>query len=183
VSRPELIGGTDRRAIVLADPDPTWPARFEAERTRIAAALGDVAARIDHIGSTAVPGLVAKPIVDVQVSVGEVEDEAAFLPALEAAGYVLRVREPGHRMLRTPALDVHVHLCPAGGAWERRHLLFRDRLRADAADRERYAAAKRALAAREWPDMNAYADAKSAVVADISARAETWAAATGWRVG
>ena len=169
--RVELIGGVERRAIVLVEPDPAWPARFERERARIAAALGDGALRIDHIGSTAVPGLVAKPIVDVQVTVPDVEDEAAYVPALVAAGYVLRVREPGHRMLRPPALDVHVHLCDPHSDWGERHRRFRDRLRASDADRERYAAVKRELAAQEWPDMNAYADAKSAVVAEILGRA------------
>lgn len=173
----ELIGGVERRAIALVPPDDDgWPRRFAAERTRIAAALGAVAIRIDHIGSTAVPGLSAKPIVDIDVSVPDVEDEAAYVPLLGAAGYELRVREPGHRMLRTPARDVHVHVCTTGSDWERRHLLFRDRLRRDTADREAYATLKRELATREWPDMNAYADAKGPLIDAILARAEASAA-------
>jgi GrpB-like predicted nucleotidyltransferase (UPF0157 family) len=83
-------------------------------------------------------------------------------------------------MLRTPDVDVHVHVCPAGGEWERRHLLFRDWLRVDAADRQRYAAAKRQLARRDWPDMNAYADAKTMVIQQITVRAEQWACLTSW---
>jgi GrpB-like predicted nucleotidyltransferase (UPF0157 family) len=176
----ELIGGRERRPIVLAPYDPQWAVRFERERRRIAAALGPGALRVDHIGSTAVVGLIAKPIVDIDVSVADVENEAAYLPALEGAGYRLRVREPGHRMLRTPELDVHVHVCSAQSDWERRHLLFRDWRCRDADDRERYGAAKRELALRDWPDVNAYADAKSEIVEEITARAERWAAETRW---
>src|SRR5579884_2135462 len=97
----ELIGGPERRRIVIADYDPDWPARFRREQRRIAAALGPTAVRIDHIGSTAVPGLAAKPIIDIDVSVRDVEDETSYSTALEQAGYVLRVRERGHRMFRT----------------------------------------------------------------------------------
>jgi GrpB-like predicted nucleotidyltransferase (UPF0157 family) len=166
-----LIGGRERRAVVIAEPDPAWPARFARERERIAAALGAAALRIEHIGSTAVPGLPAKPIVDVLVEVADAEDEPAFVPALERAGYVLRVREPGHRMLRTPELDVHVHVWTAGGEEARRHLAFRDRLRASDADRAAYAALKRELAAREWDDINHYAEAKGPLIREIEARA------------
>ena len=176
----ELIGGREHRPIVLVRYDPEWAARFERERRRISAALGSRALRIDHIGSTAVVGLVAKPIVDIDVSVADVEDEAVYLPALESAGYRLRVREPGHRMLRTPELDVHVHVCAAGSDWQRRHLLFRDWLRREVEDRERYGAVKRELAGRDWSDMNAYADAKSSSIEEIIARAERWAAETRW---
>jgi GrpB-like predicted nucleotidyltransferase (UPF0157 family) len=178
----ELIGGPERREIRVVPWEAAWQVAFELQRRRIAGALGDRALRIDHIGSTAVPGLPAKPIVDIDLSVADPDDEAAWLPALEDAGYVLRVREPGHRMVRTPERDVHVHVCATGSDWERRHLLFRDRLRADADDREAYAAVKVELAAREWADMNDYAAAKSEVVAMITERAERWAAATGWRV-
>lgn len=180
MSEVQLIGGPERRVIGLVAHDPAWTRRFQAERDRIERALGRAARRIDHIGSTAVAGLVAKPIVDIVVGVDDPDDEPAYRPALERAGYRLRVREPGHRMLRTADLGVHVHVCAAGGPWERRHLLFRDRLRADAADRARYAAVKRALAQREWTDMNAYAEAKSDVIAQITARAEAWARSSGW---
>lgn len=167
----ELVGGVEHREIVLVPHDPAWARRFAAEQARIRAALGPGALRVDHVGSTAVAGLVAKPIVDVDVSVADVEDEPAYLPALLAAGYELRVRETGHRLVRTPARDVHVHVCSAGSAWERDHLAFRDRLRASASDRAAYAALKQELAARDWPDMNAYAEAKGALIAEILARA------------
>ena len=179
-NRVQLLGGRERRPIELVPYNAAWPGRFAQERTRIGAALGAAAERIDHIGSTAVPGLVAKPIVDVQVSVADADEEGAYLGSLEQAAYVLRVREPGHRMFRTPMLDVHVHICAGGGEWERRHLLFRDWLRLERADAERYAEAKRALAAREWPDMNEYANAKTVIVNDILSRAEVWAEATSW---
>ena len=171
-----LIGGREARPVVIVDYDPAWPERFEAQRARIAAALHDVE-RIEHIGSTSVPGLPAKPIIDiVLVPVGLIDHAVA---PLEAAGYQLRVREPGHRMLRTPNRDVHVHL------WEERsevhrHLLFRDYLREHPDDCDLYAAAKRDLATREWGDMNDYADAKSPAITDITGRADAWADATGW---
>jgi GrpB-like predicted nucleotidyltransferase (UPF0157 family) len=167
----ELIGGRERRKIVIVEPDPAWPVRFRAERERIAAALGPRALRIEHIGSTSVPGLAAKPIVDLQVTVADPDDEPAFVPALEAAGYVLRVREPGHRMLRTPELDVHVHVWRDGDPAADRDLAFRDRLRASAEDRDAYERLKRELATRDWEHMNAYADAKGPLIEAILARA------------
>ncbi|MEH3033843.1 MAG: GrpB family protein [Aeromicrobium erythreum] len=176
-----LVGGPERRWIALAEPDPTWPDRFRVERDTVVAALRDRALRVDHIGSTSVPGLAAKPIVDLDLSVADPDDEDAYLPDLLAAGYVLRVREPGHRMVRRPTLDVHVHVCAAGSDWERRHLLFRDHLRAHPDDRALYEQVKRGLAGREWADTNDYADAKSEVIQAITARAEAWAAVTGWR--
>jgi hypothetical protein len=126
VNAAEIVGGPEKRTIVIVDPDPAWVRRFDAERERIVGALGPVAVRVDHIGSTAIPGLAAKPVVDIQVSVPEVEHEDSYVPGLVRAGYELRVRESGHRMLRTPERDTHVHVCDHGGAWERRHLLFRD---------------------------------------------------------
>ena len=166
-----LIGGPERRFIELVEHDPAWAGRFERERARIRAALGDRALRIDHVGSTAVPGLAAKPIVDIDVSVADPDDEDAVVPDLLAAGYVLRVRKPGHLMVRTPARDVHVHVCAAGGTWESRHLVFRDWLREHPEDRRRYEDVKRSLAGREWADMNDYADAKTDVIAAIMDRA------------
>ncbi len=157
----ELIGGVEKREIRIVAYDQRWPARFAEERARIVAALGRRARRIEHIGSTAVPGLPAKPIIDIDLSVEDPDDESAYLGALEAAGYHLRVREPGHRMVRSAALDVHVHVCAIGSDWEARHVLFRDWLRAHPADADDYARLKLQLAQRDWPDMNAYAAAKS----------------------
>jgi GrpB-like predicted nucleotidyltransferase (UPF0157 family) len=172
----ELIGGPEKRSIVLVDYDPSWPRRFDEHRARIGAALGSHAIRIEHVGSTAIPGLRAKPIIDIQLSVEDVEDEARYVPALKAVGYSLRVREPGHRMLRIADV-AHVHVCSAGSAWEQRHVLFRDWLRRDSADRDRYGEAKRDLAGRDWETMNHYADAKSDVIAEIMIRAERWSQA------
>ena len=166
-----LVGGRERRPIVIVDYDPGWPARFEHERQRITKALGASATRIEHIGSTAVPGLAAKPIIDVLVTVTDPDDEAAFAPRLQAAGYELRVREPGHRMLRTPERDVHVHVLRDGDEEVARHLVFRDRLRSSPDDRAEYERLKRTLAAHEWDDMNHYAEAKSPLIEAILARA------------
>ncbi|NHD16449.1 MULTISPECIES: GrpB family protein [unclassified Actinopolyspora] len=168
----ELIGGVEQRDIRIVEYDPAWPERFRAEHERIATALGTTARRIEHVGSTAVPGLAAKPVVDIGVSVPDVTAEATYLGPLQRAGYRLRVREPGHRMLRTPARDVHVHVYDVGSDWERQHLLFRDWLRRDESDRARYARLKCELAGREWTDMNAYAAAKGPLIGEILARAE-----------
>jgi GrpB-like predicted nucleotidyltransferase (UPF0157 family) len=179
----ELIGGIEKRDIVVVGYDPSWPGRFAAERQRILDALGPTARRVEHVGSTSVPGLAAKPIIDVDLSVPDPDDEPAYLPALERVGYHLRVRQPGHRMVRTANLDVHVHICGEGSEWERRHLLFRDWLRSDGADRDAYAALKRELARRAWSDMNAYADAKGVLIGEITARAEAWAKRVDWHPG
>jgi len=166
-----LIGGRERREIVIVDYDPSWPMRFEREHDRLQLALGELALQIEHIGSTAVPGLAAKPIIDVLVAVADPEADDAVVPPLEAAGYELRVREPGHRMLRTRERDVHVHVWPAGTDEIARLLAFRDHLRRARADRLAYERVKRELAARDWSDMNEYADAKGPLIEQILARA------------
>jgi GrpB-like predicted nucleotidyltransferase (UPF0157 family) len=161
-----LVGGREERTVELAAYREDWPVRYEAERERVAGALGDTARRIEHIGSTAVSGLAAKPVVDILVAVDDPDEESSYLPALEAVGYVLRVREPEHRMFRTPNRDVHVHNWRSGGDDERRLLLFRDRLRSSAEARTRYEEAKRSLAGR-YRDVDYYAEAKSTVIEDI----------------
>lgn len=169
-----IIGELERRAIVIADYDPEWPRRFGRERARIIAALGPAALSVEHVGSTSVPGLAAKPIVDVLLVVEDAGDEDAYLPALEKAGYVLRVREPDweeHRMVRTPEKDVHVHVFSPDSGEVERLLLLRDHLRDDEVDRERYAGTKRELASKDWPSMQHYADAKTGIIEDILARA------------
>ncbi|HXZ63036.1 MAG TPA: GrpB family protein [Acidimicrobiales bacterium] len=176
-----LVGGREARPVVLAGPDPRWPHVYEHHRRALAGLLGDRARRIDHVGSTAVPGLAAKTIVDIQLTVEEPEDDE-LVALLEAARYPLRVREPGHRMFRTPDGAVQVHVWRAGSDDERRHVLFRDWLRRDPDDRVRYEATKRALAARRWRDTNYYAEAKGPVIREIMARAERWAATSGWRL-
>lgn len=175
-----LIGRVEKRIIAVVDYDAAWPRHFEVERDRIDQALADVPHRVVHVGSTTVMGLSAKPMVDLLLSVSDVEEEGSYLSALQSAGYVLRVRERTHRMLRTPALDVHVHVCSIGSEWERRHPLFRDWLRESESDRAKYAEVKEALAREDWLSMNHYADAKSGVIHEITTRAEKWAAMTGW---
>ena len=163
---PVLIGGREKRAVVLEQSDPDWPRRFDTERRRIVDALGARVRGIDHVGSTAVPGLAAKPVVDIVVALDDPLDDE-IKAALERAGYEHRVEEPDHRMFRTPQRDVHVHLWESGSAEIGRLLAFRDRLRSDDDARRRYQEVKRELAGREWDDMNDYAAAKSAIIAEI----------------
>ena len=167
-----LIGGVEKRDIKIADYDPDWPNKFEKHAKIIAGAIGGSLLCIEHIGSTSVPGLAAKPIIDILVVVPNSANESAYLPQLEAVGYVLRVREPNwneHRMFRTVNKDVHIHIYSAGCVEIQRNLAFRDRLRSNAEDRRRYEHVKRELAAKEWPDMNAYAQAKTEVIESIIA--------------
>ena len=167
-----LIGGLEKREIKIADYDPDWPKKFETHAKIITDALGGFALRVEHIGSTSVPGLAAKPVIDILVVVSDSTDESAYLPQLEAAGYVLRVREPDwneHRMFRTPEHDVHIHIYSAGCPEIQRNLTFRDRLRRNTDDRSRYEQTKRELAAKDWSDMNAYADAKTEMIESIIA--------------
>ena len=169
-----LIGGREPANIVVSDYDVAWPARFQALADRVKGALGDQVRRLEHIGSTSVPGLAAKPIIDMLLIVDDVEDEAAFVPPLVAAGFELRVREPDHRMFRTPQRDMHLHVYAPGRAEERDYLDLRDWLRVSTEDRTRYETVKRHLAQQHWDDMNDYADAKTDVVLDILTRARTW---------
>lgn len=167
----ELIGGVEKRELVIVDYDPRWPDDFEQHAARIRSWLDDVAVDVEHIGSTSVPGLAAKPIIDILVTVPDITSEDDYVLPLVAAGYELRVREPGHRMLRTPALDVHVHVLEPSHAEGHDQLLFRDHLRTVPEDRDLYESTKRQLIQRDWPDMNAYADAKSDVITTIKNRA------------
>ncbi len=167
----ELVGGVEKRELVIDDYDPEWPARYAEQETRIREAVGGAATGVEHIGSTAVPGLAAKPIIDILVTVPDITAEEDYLDPLVGAGFELRVREPGHRLVRTPARDVHVHILETGDPAAHDYLLLRDHLRSDAADRELYESTKRALTARAWPDMNAYADAKTEVIEAIKRRA------------
>ena len=165
--REVIIGEIEPRKVVVVDYDPAWPERYRREEAKIRAALGGAALSVEHIGSTSVPGRAAPPLVDILL-------EASYLPALEEADYVLRVREPDldeHRMLRTPEKDVHVHVYSAGSPEIGRYLLLRERMRKDEGDRELYARTKCELASKEWPSMDHYADAKTEVIEGILARA------------
>ena len=184
----EVTEGSERRAepIEVVAYDPEWATRFESWRRRLAEALGDNAVRIEHVGSTAVPGLDAKPTVDIQASVARLDDEDAYVHRLESVGLQLRSRDSEHRYFRPHAdrpRDVHIHVCEAGSDWEREHLLFRDYLRAHPADRDAYAANKRTAGIRWRDDRIAYTDAKSEVILPVLERAEAWARSTGWRLG
>ena len=160
--------------IVLVDYDDAWPLRFEREAKRIRAALGVRALLVEHAGSTAVPGLAAKPIIDVVLAVPDSSDEDAYVPALEAEGYALRIREPEwyeHRVLKKADPSVNLHVFSAGCEEIDRMLAFRDHLRTNEADRELYERTKRELASRHWAYVQDYADAKSEVVEEIITRA------------
>jgi GrpB-like predicted nucleotidyltransferase (UPF0157 family) len=168
-----LIGGVEKREIVIAPYDPAWPTIYQRHANVLRQALGATLLRVEHIGSTAVPGLAAKPIVDLLAVVPDSANEADYAPRLEAAGYVLRVREPSfheHRMFRTPERDVHVHVYGPASPEIGRNLAFRDRLRNNADARRRYEAVKRTLASQEWSDVNEYALAKTEIIESILAQ-------------
>jgi GrpB-like predicted nucleotidyltransferase (UPF0157 family) len=170
-----LVGGAlpATGPVVLADADPAWPQQFAREAARIRGAVGDRVLAVEHVGSTSVPGLAAKPIIDILLVVQSSADEAAWLPPLEHAGYVLRVREPGwyeHRLLKGPDTNVNLHVLSACPEIDRM-LRFRDRLRTSDDDRALYERTKRELAARTWRYVQDYADAKAEVVKDILSRA------------
>ncbi|MCS5722900.1 GrpB family protein [Herbiconiux sp. CPCC 203407] len=173
VTQTEMVGGIEALEVSLHDADERWAEAYVEHRQRIREALADLGEEfgIEHIGSTAVPGLAAKPIVDIVVTVPDITAEEDYLGQLIAAGYELRVREPGHRLVRTPARDVHVHLYEHEHPAVADYLLLRDQLRADAADRALYENTKRALLERRWDDTNAYAEAKTAVIRQIKVRA------------
>ena len=167
----ELIGGPERLEVTLHDYDDRWRGAYLVHRSRITDALASTDVDIEHIGSTSVVGLAAKPIIDIVVAVDDITAEEDYLEPLLAVGYVLRVREPGHRLVRTPERDVHVHVYERTNPAVAEYLLLRDHLRTDADDRARYEDTKRALFEQEWADMNAYSDAKTDVIEAIKARA------------
>jgi GrpB-like predicted nucleotidyltransferase (UPF0157 family)/ubiquinone/menaquinone biosynthesis C-methylase UbiE len=160
--------------VTLAGYDPEWPRLFEREAERIRGVLGERVLVLEHVGSTSVPGLCAKPIVDILLEVPDSGDEDAYVPALEAAGYRLVIREPDwekHRCFKGPDTNINLHVYSPGNGQTPRYRLFRDRLRSHPEERELYAAKKRELAAREWKYIQNYADAKTEVVEEILARA------------
>jgi GrpB-like predicted nucleotidyltransferase (UPF0157 family) len=169
VSEPPRLTGP----VVIADYDPAWPALFEREAGRLRDVLGAEILLLEHVGSTSVPGLAAKPVIDILLVVADPADEGRYLPPLEQAGYRLVIREPGwheHRALKGPDTDINLHVHGPASPEIERHLRFRDHLRADDADRELYQRTKRELAARPWTYIQQYADAKSAVVEKILRR-------------
>jgi GrpB-like predicted nucleotidyltransferase (UPF0157 family) len=163
------------RPVEIHDYDPEWPQLYAREEARIRAALGDRVVRVEHAGSTSVPGLPAKPVIDIVLEVPDSTDESSYVPDLEGAGYKLAIREPEwfeHRMFKGPDTNVNLHVFTAPCDEVDRMLLLRDHLRTSAEDRELYAAAKRELATRDWKYVQQYADAKSDIVQKILSRAQ-----------
>ena len=161
--------------IQLVDYNPAWPRLFAREAERVRAALGDQVLLLEHVGSTSVPGLAAKPKIDMLLVVANTADEPAYVPALEAAGYQLHIREPDwyeHRLFKGPDTDINLHVFTIGCEEIERMVRFRNWLRAHDADRDLYQRTKQELAQREWKYTQNYADAKTAVVREIIARAQ-----------
>lgn len=174
--RAATIGEPDRLdgVIELKTYDPRWPVQYRVEAERVAAVLGAQALRVEHVGSTSVPGLAAKPIIDMLLVVADSSVEADYVPPMEDAGYTLRIREPEwyeHRLFKGPDANINLHVFSAGCPEIARMIDFRDHLRADAEDRELYQRTKRELAVRQWRYVQEYADAKTEVIEAIVARA------------
>jgi GrpB-like predicted nucleotidyltransferase (UPF0157 family) len=170
IGEPQRLDG----AIELRPYNETWPARYAVEAERVAGILGSRALRLEHVGSTSVPGLPAKPIIDMLLVVADSSDEPEYVPPMESSGYVLRIREPDwyqHRLFKGPDANINLHVFSAGCVEIDRMLRFREHLRSCAADRELYARTKHELATRRWSYVQEYADAKTDVVEAIIARA------------
>lgn len=180
-------------AVEIHDHDPRWAAQFADIGAALRGALGARARRIDHIGSTSVPGLAAKAIIDVQISVDDFDPFDELRDPIEELGLVWKPDNPDRNKrffrgrFRGPvtngAPDVNLHVRWAGSFSEQANLLFRDYLRTHDAARDRYAAFKRELATRRWETVNHYADAKTDVIWPITYEAYDWEQTTGWRVG
>lgn len=160
--------------VTLVDYDPAWPGMFQRQADRIGRTLGKRALRVEHVGSTSVPGLIAKPCIDILLVVDDAGDDEAYVPDLKAAGYVPRISEEhdgeAHRVFKGQEINLNLHVWSSGSAEVDRHLDFRDWLRNHPEDSDRYAHAKREIASREWKYMQDYADAKDDVVREITAR-------------
>ena len=160
--------------IHLAPYDPRWSSQFKQLANRVRAVIGDKVLLLEHVGSTSVPGLSAKPIIDIVLAVADSADESSYVPPLEGEGFVLRIREPNwfeHRLFKTPHTDGNLHVFSAGSEEICRMLAFRDWLRIHDEDRLRYEETKRVLVAKTWRHVQDYADAKSGFVREILARA------------
>jgi GrpB-like predicted nucleotidyltransferase (UPF0157 family) len=170
-------------AVRITDYDPAWPARADAELQRIGKALGEVAARLEHVGSTAVPGLAAKPILDLQLSVDAIEPRERYVGPLERLGYLFAPvpDSPDYHFFGKPPerpRTHHLHVCEVGSEHELRHVAVRDFLRTHADEAARYEALKRALVARYPQDRLAYIEGKDDYLAALERRALSWARRT-----
>lgn len=162
--------------IIIVEYDPNWPNLFEREANRIRSVLGSKALQIEHVGSTSVPGLCAKPIIDILLVVKNSADEPSYVPALEEAGYSLQIREPEwfeHRLFKGPDTDINIHVFSEGASEVDRILRFRDWLRSNESDSNKYAQVKRRLAKNKWRHVQHYADAKTSIVQEIMERANS----------
>jgi GrpB-like predicted nucleotidyltransferase (UPF0157 family) len=160
--------------VKLNSYDPAWSAMFIQLREQVRSALGDAVLLLEHVGSTSVPGLSAKPVIDMVLAVTDSRDEACYVKPLEEKGYTLRIREPEwheHRLLKSPCVKGNLHVFSAGCPEIERMILFRDWLRTHDDDRKLYQETKRELAARTWKYQQNYADAKSEVIQTILERA------------
>ena len=171
-------------AVRIVDYDPAWPGLAEQELRRIEEALGGAAVRLEHVGSTAVPGLAAKPIVDLQLSVGAIEPRARYVEPLQGLGYLFAPapESPDYHFFGLPAerpRTHHLHVCEAGTEHELRHIAVRDFLRSHPDEAARYATLKREVVARHPQDRLAYIDGKDAYVTALERRALTWARGRG----
>lgn len=158
----------------LAPYDSEWARQYLLLDGQVRDALSTSVLLLEHVGSTSVPGLCAKPIIDMVLAVADAADEPSYVPALEARGFALRIREPGwfqHRLLKAPTIAGHLHVFSAGCEEIGRMLMFRDWLRTHDDDRRLYEETKRKLAAQTWEYTQHYADAKSEVVREILGRA------------
>ena len=167
------VGGQPPRKITVVPYDATWPDQYADVESRIRAALGERVLGLQHIGSTSVPGLAAKPVIDADLTVADSADEASYVPALEAAGFVLRIREPEweeHRLLTFEAPATNLHVFPPGTPEPARHRMFRDWLRAHPEDRETYAELKTQLGSRSFRSGMDYNNHKGDLVYDIYER-------------
>lgn len=161
--------------IEIRDYDPDWPMLYAREEARIRSILGKRVLRIEHAGSTSVPGLPAKPIIDIVLEVANSADEATYAADLESSGYPLTIREPEwfeHRQFKGPDTNVNLHVFSQGCEEFETMLRFRDHLRSHADDSELYAKVKRVLASQDWVYVQQYADAKTEIVREILARAD-----------
>lgn len=175
----QVAEGSVRRRdpVDVVDYDPTWPEKFAYWRDRIADHVGEFALRIEHVGSTSVPGLAAKPRIDIQVSVPDITQEDSYVTQIETAGAQLRSRDDYHRYFRSfpggPRV-LQVHVCDVGSQWEADHLLFRDYLRSHPDARDAYAAVKRENAVVWADDSIGYTEAKGEIILDILEAARAW---------
>ncbi|MGH3086290.1 MAG: GrpB family protein [Rubrobacteraceae bacterium] len=180
---PELFGEPLCDPVRLAPYDESWPEGFREHRKRLEDALGSVALRIDHVGSTSVPKLPSKPVIDIQISVNDLEDEDSYRPHIEALGWPMRARLSDRRFFRVASgeRDAHIHVVEIGDEGARRNLLFPAYLRANPEIRDAYAKLKRDLAKNFGDDRIEYTERKSPFIEETLRLAEEWTKETGWR--